>query len=36
MEDVNGKKRQNLIDTLAIRSMSKAKYSTDNILDIMV
>ena len=31
MEDVNGKKEQNLIDTLAIRSMSKAKYSTDNI-----
>jgi ribonuclease R len=31
MEEVNGKKEQNLIDTLAIRSMSKAKYSTDNI-----
>ncbi|MBF4472783.1 ribonuclease R [Flavobacterium sp. HJJ] len=31
MVDVNGKKEQNLIDTLAIRSMSKAKYSTDNI-----
>ncbi|WP_309609066.1 ribonuclease R, partial [Flavobacterium sp.] len=31
MEDVNGTKEQNLIDTLAIRSMSKAKYSTDNI-----
>jgi ribonuclease R len=31
MADVNGKKEQNLIDTLAIRSMSKAKYSTDNI-----
>ncbi len=31
MEQVNGKKEQNLIDTLAIRSMSKAKYSTDNI-----
>jgi ribonuclease R len=31
MTDVNGKKEQNLIDTLAIRSMSKAKYSTDNI-----
>lgn len=31
MEDVAGKKEQNLIDTLAIRSMSKAKYSTDNI-----
>ena len=31
MQDVNGKKEQNLIDTLAIRSMSKAKYSTENI-----
>ncbi|WP_310558904.1 ribonuclease R [Flavobacterium sp.] len=31
MEEVRGKKEQNLIDTLAIRSMSKAKYSTDNI-----
>jgi ribonuclease R len=31
LNDVNGKKEQNLIDTLAIRSMSKAKYSTDNI-----
>jgi ribonuclease R len=31
MEEVNGKKEQNLIDTLAIRTMSKAKYSTDNI-----
>jgi len=31
LEDVNGKKEQNLIDTLTIRSMSKAKYSTDNI-----
>ena len=31
MQEVNGKKEQNLIDTLAIRSMSKAKYSTDNI-----
>jgi ribonuclease R len=30
MSDVNGTKEQNLIDTLAIRSMSK-KYSTDNI-----
>jgi VacB/RNase II family 3'-5' exoribonuclease len=29
--EVVGKKEQNLIDTLAIRSMSKAKYSTDNI-----
>ena len=31
MEEVNGKKEQNLIDTLAIRTMSKAKYSTKNI-----
>jgi ribonuclease R len=31
MEEVNGKKEQNLIDTLAIRTMSKAKYSTENI-----
>ena len=31
MKEVNGKKEQNLIDTLAIRSMSRAKYSTDNI-----
>ena len=31
MEDVNGKKEQNLIDTLIIRTMSKAKYSTENI-----
>ena len=31
LEDVKGKKEQNLVDTLAIRSMSKAIYSTDNI-----
>jgi ribonuclease R len=31
MKQVQGKKEQNLIDTLAIRSMSKAIYSTDNI-----
>ena len=31
MKEVNGKKEQNLIDTLAIRSMSKAIYSTENI-----
>lgn len=31
LDDVVGKKEQNLVDTLAIRSMSKAKYSTDNI-----
>ena len=29
--DIVGKKEQNMVDTLAIRSMSKAKYSTDNI-----
>jgi len=31
LTDVVGKKEQNLIDTLAIRTMSKAVYSTDNI-----
>ncbi|HEX8269257.1 MAG TPA: ribonuclease R [Flavobacterium sp.] len=31
MAEVSGKKEQNLIDTLAIRTMSKAKYSTKNI-----
>lgn len=31
LEDVKGKKEQNLIDTLAIRTMSKAEYSTHNI-----
>jgi len=31
LEDVQGKKEQNLVDTLAIRSMSKASYSTENI-----
>lgn len=31
LEDVNGRKEQNLIDTLAIRSMSKAVYTTNNI-----
>lgn len=31
LQDVQGKKEQNLVDTLAIRSMSKAKYSTQNI-----
>lgn len=31
LEDVVGKKEQNMVDTLAIRTMSKAKYSTDNI-----
>ena len=31
LSDVQGKKEQNLVDTLAIRSMSKAIYTTDNI-----
>ncbi len=31
LKDVQGKKEQNLIDTLAIRSMSKAIYTTHNI-----
>ncbi|RZJ59648.1 MAG: ribonuclease R, partial [Flavobacterium sp.] len=31
LTEVQGKKEQNLVDTLAIRSMSKAKYSTNNI-----
>lgn len=31
LADVHGKKEQNLVDTLAIRSMSKAVYSTQNI-----
>ncbi|MEM8926585.1 MAG: ribonuclease R [Bacteroidota bacterium] len=31
LNDVKGKKEQNLVDTLAIRSMSKAVYTTDNI-----
>ncbi len=31
LKDVNGKKEQNLIDTLAIRCMSKAEYTTNNI-----
>ena len=31
LHDVNGKKEQNLVDTLAIRSMSKAEYTTHNI-----
>lgn len=31
LEEVNGKKEQNLVDTLAIRAMSKARYSTQNI-----
>jgi len=31
LKDVNGKKEQNLVDTLTIRTMSKAVYSTSNI-----
>ena len=31
LKDVQGKKEQNLVDTLAIRSMSKALYTTQNI-----
>jgi ribonuclease R/exosome complex exonuclease DIS3/RRP44 len=31
LEDVKGQKEQNLVDTLAIRSMSKAEYTTQNI-----
>ena len=31
LESVSGKKEQNLIETLALRSMAKAIYSTDNI-----
>jgi ribonuclease R/exosome complex exonuclease DIS3/RRP44 len=31
LQDVKGKKEQNLVDTLTIRSMSKAVYTTDNI-----
>lgn len=31
LKDVQGKKEQNLVDTLAIRSMSKAEYTTHNI-----
>jgi ribonuclease R/exosome complex exonuclease DIS3/RRP44 len=31
MNEVHGKKEQNLVDTLTIRSMSKARYSTQNI-----
>ncbi|MFV8225353.1 ribonuclease R [Christiangramia aquimixticola] len=31
LEDVQGKKEQNMVDTLAIRTMSKAYYGTENI-----
>ncbi|WP_373057218.1 ribonuclease R [Zunongwangia sp. H14] len=31
LEDIQGKKEQNLVDTLTIRTMSKAYYGTENI-----
>ncbi len=31
LKDVQGNKEQNMVDTLAIRSMAKAEYSTQNI-----
>jgi len=31
IQQVNGRKEQNIIETLALRSMAKAVYSTDNI-----
>lgn len=31
LDNVKGKKEQNLIETLALRSMAKARYSTNNI-----
>jgi len=31
LSDVQGKKEQNMVDTLAIRSMSKARYSVNNV-----
>lgn len=31
LDDIEGKKEQNMIETLAIRSMAKAIYSTENI-----
>jgi ribonuclease R/exosome complex exonuclease DIS3/RRP44 len=31
LKDVKGSREQNMVDTLAIRSMSKAVYSTENI-----
>ena len=31
LKDVHGKKEQNLVDTLTIRTMSKAEYTTQNI-----
>ena len=31
LSDVKGKKEQNMVDTLAVRAMSKAEYTTQNI-----
>ncbi|MBK8846334.1 MAG: ribonuclease R [Bacteroidetes bacterium] len=31
MQEISGKPEQNMLETLAIRSMAKAKYSTENI-----
>lgn len=31
MKDISGKKEQNVLEQLAVRSMSKAKYTTENI-----
>ena len=31
LDDVQGKKEQNVIETLALRAMAKARYSTENI-----
>ncbi len=31
LDEVEGKKEQNVIETLALRAMAKARYSTDNI-----
>ncbi len=31
LDDVNGKPEENLVETLAIRSMQKARYTTENI-----
>ncbi len=31
LSDVKGKKEQNMVDTLAVRTMSKAEYTTQNI-----
>ncbi|MBR6103561.1 MAG: ribonuclease R [Paludibacteraceae bacterium] len=31
LKDVNGKKEQNLIETIAVRSMAKAVYTTNNV-----